>query len=185
MSTFVLQIQDLDESGKDWSFEISAGWLKAALNDSDLHAHVGMAPGQLKVHAQRSGVDVLVQSRINARVFAECSRCLEDVPLDLGLDITTLFAPIQTRGQEPDEYDPLEEDFYRDYYSGSQIILDNLVREHLILESPMKPLCSEQCKGIEIPAHLKPPEDVFGKSARKSPFAALSRLKEKLAKSEE
>ena len=41
--------------------------------------------------------------------------------------------------------------------------LDDVVRENLILEVPMKPLCSESCKGIEIPAHVRPPAD-FGVS---------------------
>ncbi len=186
MASFVLQIQDLESSGKDWNFTISADWLASALRDSELRPDPAANPGHLRVQARRSGIDVLAQSEIEARVLAECSRCLNDVPLDLSLSLTTLFTPAPVGSASAPEEDDDEDSLDREHYSGTELVLDALIREHIVLEAPMQPLCSEACPGIEIPEHVKPPKGVFGKEVRKeSPFAALSKLKAKLAKNEE
>lgn len=186
MASFVLQIQDLESSGKDWNFKISADWLASALRDSELRSDPSADPGRLHIQAQRSGIDVVVQSAIEARVVAECSRCLNNVPLDLSLSLTTLFTPASVGSASAIDEDDEADDLDREHYSGTEIVLDDLIREHIVLEAPMQPLCSESCPGIEIPEHVRPPEGVFGKEVRKeSPFAALNKLKAKLAKNEE
>jgi len=63
--------------------------------------------------------------------------------------------------------------------------LDPMVREYLLLEAPMKPLCSDACEGIVIPDRLRPPAEVFGDAAPDSRFAPLLKLKEALTKNEE
>jgi uncharacterized metal-binding protein YceD (DUF177 family) len=53
------------------------------------------------------------------------------------------------------------------------------VREHLVLEMPMQPLCSEECQGIALPKHVRPPEDAFAKPGDVDPrLAPLQRLRD-------
>ena len=181
MSNFVLQIQDLDELGKDWSFPLSTGWLSATLADTGLRA--GTEDGQLQIHAQLSGQDVLLQGHLDAGLLTQCARCLADVPLDVHLDITSLLSPEHMRpaAAEGDEVEVSLDGPNRDYYAGGQIILDPMVREHLLLEVPMKPLCSEDCKGIDVPEHLQPPEEVFGSATVDARLAPLLKLKKELS----
>jgi uncharacterized protein len=183
MSAFVLQTQDLDESGKDWNFAIGKEWLASALTETDLEP--GAEDGRLQVHAQRSGMDVLVQGHITAQLAAACSRCLKDVPLDIDLAMSALFSPEHTRPDDSEEIDVRLDEVNRDYYGGREIDLDPMVREHLLLEVPMKPLCSEACEGIPVPEHLRPPDEVFGEAAPDARFAPLLKLKEALTKNEE
>lgn len=183
MSTFVLQLLDLDESGKDWSFAIGTDWLASALADTELRA--GDEAGRLTVHAQRNGMDVLVRGRLQARVKATCARCLGDVPIDVDLPIAALFSPEHMRPDESDEVEVLLDEVNQDYYRGGELVLDPMVREHLLLEAPMKPLCSEDCEGIPIPEHLRPPTGIFGESALDERLAPLLKLKEELTKNEE
>ncbi len=183
MSAFVLQIQDLDESGRDWSFAIGKDWLASALADTELRP--GEREGRLQVHAQQNGLDVLVQARIEAELLATCSRCLGDVRLDVDLPLMALLSPEHMRPEDSDEIDVRLDEVNRDYYAGREIVLDPMVREYLLLEAPMKPLCSEACQGIAVPDHLRPPEEVFGKAAPDARFAPLLKLKEALTKNEE
>ena len=183
MSTFVLQIEDLDESGTDWNFAIGTDWLASALADTELGA--GTENGRFTVHAQRSGADVLVQGHVDAQVSATCARCLADVPIGVDLALTALYSPEHMRPQDSDEIDVRLDEVNQDYYSGSEVVLDPMVRELLLLEAPMKPLCSESCEGIAVPEHLRPPEEVFGGSAPDARFAPLLKLKEALTKNEE
>ena len=183
MSTFVLQIQDLDEVGREWNFAIRTDWLASTLADTELKA--GTEDGRFTVHAQRSALDVLVQGHLEAQVAATCARCLKDVPIDADLALTALYSPEHMRPQDSDEVDVRLDEVNRDYYSGSEVVLDSMVRELLLLEAPMKPLCSESCEGIAIPEHLRPPQEVFGASAPDARFAPLLKLKEALTKNEE
>jgi uncharacterized protein len=183
MSTFVLQIQDLDEAGRDWNFAIGTDWLASALADTELTA--GSRDGRLTVHAQRNGMDVLVQGHVEAQIAATCARCLADVPLDVDLALTSLFGPEQMRPKGSEEIDIQLDEVNRDYYSGSEVVLDPMVRECLLLEMPMKPLCSENCEGIAMPKHLRPPDEVFGDSAPDARLAPLLKLKAELTKNEE
>ncbi len=183
MSTFVLQIQDLDESGREWNFAIGTDWLASALAHTELKA--GTVDGRLTVHAQRTGMDVLVQGHIETQIAATCARCLADVLLDADLALTAIYSPEHMRPKDSGEIDVRLDEVNRDYYGGSEIVLDALVREHLLLEVPMKPLCSESCAGIAVPEHLRPPAEVFGASAPDTRFAPLLKLKEELRKNEE
>ena len=183
MSTFVLQIQDLDEAGKDWNFAIGTDWLASALAETELSA--GPKDGRLTVHAQLNGTDVLVQGHIEAELAASCARCLAGVSLPVDLALTALFSPEHMRPKGSGEVDVQLDEVNRDYYSGSEVVLDPMVREYLLLEAPMKPLCSETCEGIAIPDHLRPPDEVFGDAAPDSRFAPLLKLKEALTKNEE
>jgi uncharacterized protein len=183
MSTFVLQIQDLDEAGRDWNFAIGTDWLASALADTELNA--GSEDGRLTVHAQRNGMDVLVQGHVEAEIAASCARCLADVPLGVDLALTALFSPEHMRPEGSDEIDVQLDEVNRDYYTGSQVVLDPMVREYLLLEVPMKPLCSESCEGISVPEHLRPPDAVFGDSAPDARLAPLLKIKEELTKNEE
>jgi len=183
MSAFVLQVQDLDESGKEWNFAIGTDWLTSALAETELKAT--RREGTLEVHAQRSGQDILVQGQITAEMLATCARCLADVAIDFDLAIAALFSPEHKRPSSGQEIEVRLDEMNRDYYGGTEIVLDPMVREYLLLEVPMKALCSDDCKGIAVPEHLRPPDQVFGASAPDARFAPLLKLKEELTKKEE
>ncbi|MDH3201865.1 MAG: DUF177 domain-containing protein [Myxococcales bacterium] len=183
MSAFVLQVQDLDESGKEWNFAIGTDWLSSALAGTELKptGH----EGAFHVHAQRTGQDILVQGQLSADMLASCARCLADVAIDVDLAVAALFSPEHTRPYSSEEIEVRLDETNRDYYGGTEIVLDPMVREHLLLEVPMKALCSDDCEGIPIPERLRPPNEVFGTSALDARFAPLLKLKEELTKKEE
>jgi uncharacterized protein len=183
MSTFVLQIQDLEEAGTDWNFSVRTDWLASALADTELKP--GSKDGRFTVRAQRTALDVLVQGHLAIQVAATCARCLGDVPMDVDLALTALYSPEHMRPQESDDIDVRLDEVNRDYYSGAQVVLDPMVRELLLLEAPMKPLCSDSCEGIALPEHIRPPDEVFGGSVPDARFAPLLKLKEALTKNEE
>jgi len=164
MAQFVLHVPDIEESGKQYHFAIPAAWVKSVLEPTDLRADVKRADGSLDVRADRSGEDIVVTGKLCSHVVADCIRCLEDAVVDVDVDLAWLFTA-QGGHRRPDpaveEISPDEMD--QEFYTGDDIVLDDLVREHIILEVPMQPLCAESCEGIEIPEHVRPPAD-FGRS---------------------
>jgi uncharacterized protein len=134
----------------------------------DLKADPQERVGKLHIHAQRSGADILVHGSVQTRFVAVCSRCLGDAAIDVDTQIATLMSSSEgahaVPGVEPlDEEIELQEDEPdREYFTGEDIILDGIVREHILLECPIKPLCHEDCTGIEVPAHVRGPERLDG-----------------------
>lgn len=163
MAEYVLKVQDIDDVGKDYVFDIRDGWLHDALRDT------GLAPrdpseasnppedcanpaSSLRVHAHRVGSDIVVRAWVEATLVTECSRCLEPATIRVDAPFTALLSP---RGEgyrpPPSELELTPEDLDRDFFVGDNLVLDGLVREQLLLEVPAKPLCAEDCAGISVP----------------------------------
>jgi uncharacterized protein len=181
MAEFVLQIQDIDEQGKDYAFELTSEWLDGALVDSPLRRDPSAAPGRFAVHAQKNQREIFVRGTADADLTIECARCLRDAPLHVHANITALLSQA---GQHdlPEEVELSEEDLDRARFVGHEVVLDELVREHLLLECPMQPLCSPDCPGIAIPEHVRPRSEDFGGDGKVDPrLLPLQQLKAKLS----
>ena len=114
-----------------------------------------------------SGNAVTVRTHIEGKVTSRCALCLEPVTQDISCEADALFMPGAKEGD--DEY-PLE---------GYQVDLMPYAREALLLELPMRFLCSESCKGI-CPScganrNIAPCTCQEG-GERQNPFSALSKL---------
>ena len=76
-----------------------------------------------------------------------CGRCLEPFELGVKTPVDLLYLPQgENRGEGESEIS--EEDLSTAFYRDEQIDLDALVREQFQLALPMKPLCSEGCRGL-------------------------------------
>jgi uncharacterized metal-binding protein YceD (DUF177 family) len=170
MGALVIPLHDLDTHGKDFSFSLDESWLNAVFAGSGFKGDVSQGPGRVDVHAQRNGQEILVHGHAKARLLGECGRCLKDMPIDVQADIATLYAPAdpsnqarrsaRAREDEDIEIDPEAPD--REYYSGDQVVIDDLVRDYLMLEVPMQLRCDLgwACPNLDLPEHLRTPEGV-------------------------
>jgi len=76
-----------------------------------------------------------------------CSRCLEPLtaPVDLPFDLR--YQP-HTANAGEGEREIEEDDLSTAFYENDEIDLEQLMREQFYLALPMKPLCSESCRGL-------------------------------------
>ena len=115
-----------------------------------------------------TGGGVRLTASVEADVESRCALCLEPVKKHLETEIDALFAR-EPDPDDPDQY-PLE---------GYQIETDGVAREALLLELPMRFLCSDDCKGL-CPVcganRNKVPCTCQEGGERQSPFSALSHL---------
>jgi uncharacterized protein len=191
MPAFVLPLDEIDDTGKHWSFSVDASWLRGALAETGLRptaeAVADGVVGTIEVSAQRSGDDILLRGRLKTHVATDCARCLEDALVVVDADLTTLLMPESQRPAIAPEDEGITEDaVVRDYFSGDQIVLDPLIRELIVLEEPMQPLCSPDCAGIPIPDGVKPPADFGREEGVVDPrLAPLMKLKRDIAQTEE
>jgi len=190
MSTpeFSIPISDLDAAGKHFRFPVRTSWVRGALED---HEATASGPdGDLDIRVSKSGNDVVVHGTLKAELTIPCARCLEPVHLPIAQTITVLMVPksaIKTsRSGADDEKELTAEEADVLPYEGDTIVLDDLVRDELVLETPMIPLCSEDCPGISPPPPADSPKaeasgEVGGKSSDSAPvdprLAPLLRFK--------
>jgi uncharacterized protein len=90
------------------------------------------------VRITRTPQGLLVQVQIKALVQAECVRCLSDFSQPLSVDFTELYAFSKRSVTESGLILP----------EDGHIDLDPLVREYILLDIPMSPLCKPDCKGL-------------------------------------
>jgi uncharacterized protein len=153
---FVLDVRDLDAGGKPFQAVVSSSWLKKALADTEVTA---TGEGSLIVRYSRTGTDVVVRGRIKAPLQVPCARCTEPASLPVDTELSLLLVPegsskaARARGKTgpSKEAQLADEEAGLDTYSGDEVVLDDFVREALLLEVPPFPLCSDACPGIAPP----------------------------------
>lgn len=99
----------------------------------------------LKIDKRGSGI--LVNGTLSGDVELQCSRCLKNFSANIKSLIDVVYHPVEDiRKIEHHELKGDELDTI--FYKGDIFDTDNLLIEQMILNMPMKPLCSSQCKGI-------------------------------------
>jgi len=105
------------------------------------------SPVHLAFDIHKDGEQFHLVGGVKGMLRLACGRCLEDFsfPVDASFDV--LYLPhAQNAGEGEVEVE--DDELTTAYYSDDQIDLAQLVREQFYLAIPMKPLCSEGCKGL-------------------------------------
>lgn len=85
--------------------------------------------------------------RVEGTLGLTCSRCLEPfrLPVDTSFDLR--YVP-RTQNTGEGEREIEEDDLTTAYYADEHIDLGQLMAEQFQLALPMKPLCTENCRGL-------------------------------------
>jgi uncharacterized protein len=101
-------------------------------------------PIKVELKVTKSQDQLICRGKVQTSVKLECSRCL--APYDKGLSSDLDFV-IDLSGNSEGVKSEEEGYFFVDP-NASFFEIDDLVREAIILSLPLKPLCSEDCKGL-------------------------------------
>jgi uncharacterized protein len=96
------------------------------------------APVTVDAMLEWVGEGVEVAGEVQAAWIGECRRCLRRLEGELRCDVRELYRPGGGSGNDEDTY-PLD---------GDQLDLAPLVRDALLLELPIAPLCRDDCPGL-------------------------------------
>jgi uncharacterized protein len=104
---------------------------------------------RLEAHVSRHGEGMACSGRLVAVAHVPCSRCLEPyaMPVDRSFQVSYLPPPL------PDPTEPelqiFREDLDVSYLDAEgALTVEDLAAEQIYLEIPLKPLCSEECRGL-------------------------------------
>ena len=98
------------------------------------------APIELRI-ANRDGSKLLITGTVDFAASIPCSRCLEEVPTRIHFDIEKEFR-LENSVIHDEEMEEI------DYLIGFDLDIDRLIYGEILVNWPMKVLCSDDCKGI-------------------------------------
>ncbi len=106
-----------------------------------------LSPISAQLKIMKIGSEVIVKGDVVTHVKLQCSRCLMDFESKLSVPVDVVYHPLdELKGEERHEIMVGELDM--DFYSGEEMDLITLMTEQILLNIPMKPLCTDLCRGI-------------------------------------
>ncbi|HEV7665855.1 MAG TPA: YceD family protein [Chloroflexota bacterium] len=107
--------------------------------------------GPIHGHARltRTHDGVLVHTEYDVPVTLECARCLEETQNHISGTLDEEFFPtIDLRTGTPADVPPLEADDQLLIDEHHEIDLDEVLRQNILTNLPLRPLCSAECPGL-------------------------------------
>ncbi len=141
---------DLQKEPLVFSEEISPGKIDYAPDTRQ----IGLLPvrGKADLLVEHRGPEEQVEDiRVRAEYRGEfevmCARCVEPVAVPLEGEFDLLFRP-ENADADPGERAITEDETEIGYYGKGGLLLEDVVREQVMLSLPGRTLCSLDCKGL-------------------------------------
>ncbi|MGH9556805.1 MAG: YceD family protein [Terriglobales bacterium] len=145
-----IRLQDLEVEKLEFQQEFGPGVI-------DLGAEVAQqttlrASGRAELikedHGRKKVIrDIRVVGRLSTRVEVRCARCLEPVTSVIESAFDLLYRPLGADAGK-DEVSISEAETEIGYYQGEGLLLEDVLREQVLLATPVRTLCREDCKGL-------------------------------------
>jgi uncharacterized protein len=180
----LFEIRELEAHAIDFEEHIAPGSIDFGPDirqSADLNSS-GRAQLVREQHSKHNFVnDIRVVGDLRTRVQLACARCLEPITREVVRKFDLLYRPQGSDGGKA-ELSVTAAEAEVSYYQGQGLLLEDVLREQILLALPLKAICREDCRGlcphcgqnlnVEPCACAEPPEDPR--------WSALKDIREKL-----
>lgn len=140
-----IDLETIPETGKHQRFRMEPEeWRPMEETDGVVEL---AGPLTLEADIQRAGSRILLKGHLQGDVRIRCDRCLDTFDRHVDNRFQTFFSLPKEDGTD-EEIELEEEDLDVAFTQGEELDVLGLIREQVLLEQPMKRLCSEACKGL-------------------------------------
>ena len=139
MQTQWIALHDIPAEGREFSFHDQTVW-ETLWTDFGVECRA-VTPVSVKFTVLPAANGIFVQGTIHGKVILPCSRCLEDVSLNLENDFD-FFDPLPVGNDDP------KDGLLREENGVMEFDIIALVWEQFIIIMPDKIVCSPSCKGL-------------------------------------
>lgn len=144
------KVQDLELEPEDFNLELAAGTIDCG-GEAEQKAPLKVEGHAEVIHEQRGPDEVVADIRLKAKyngVFeAPCARCVELVELPLEGEFDLIFRPTNVDAQSGERAISAQETEIG-YYQKDSLLLEDVLREQVLLSLPTRVLCKPDCKGL-------------------------------------
>jgi uncharacterized protein len=145
-----IELKDLEIHPVDFREEFSPGAID--LGPDVVQRSVLRSSGRADLVEEHHGKhkvvqDIRVKGKLETSLEVACARCLDPVvlPVERGFDL--LYRPLGTdSGHE--ELSVTDAEAEIGYYQGEGLLLEDMLREQVLLALPLKTICRDDCKGL-------------------------------------
>lgn len=106
-----------------------------------------VSPLHASLKLRTLGSEVLVNGMLEGDVELLCSRCLNAYNMGVRSQINVVYEPSERINKE-ERHKLKSDELDIGFYKEDTLDTDEVLTEQLLLNIPMKPLCSPECKGI-------------------------------------
>jgi uncharacterized protein len=145
-----IEIRELELRPLDFDEQFEAGVVDLGAEIKQRNALTTQGRAQLVAehHGKHQIIkDIRLKGRLATSVEVACARCLEPVVQDVRREFELLYRPLGSdAGKE--EMSVTAADAEIGYYEGDGLLLEDVLREQVLLALPLKTVCREDCKGL-------------------------------------
>ncbi len=138
----------------------------------------GQADLLIEHHGHKEVIeDIRLRAHYDGDFTLLCARCLDPVPQHLSGNFDLIFRP-EAADSDSGERSISEEETEIGYYEERGLVLEDVVREQVLLSLPNRTLCTPECKGLcqHCGTHLNTATCGCGKAPADPRWSALAGL---------
>ena len=146
----LIEIRELEHHAVDFDEHLAPGVLDLGpevRQNGELSAH-GRAQLVQEHHGKHQIInDIRVAGEVSIRVEVPCARCLDPIVQDVAKSFDLLYRP-QGVDAGKAEMSVTAAEAEVSYYQGEGLLLEDVLREQVLLALPIKAICREDCRGL-------------------------------------
>jgi len=140
-----INISNIPEEGLSLRFSKSKEWSHQFLPTGD-NSGFRVQNIEVSCFVEKVLKNVSIKGKIKAGIKLECCRCLEEFNFPAEIEFKYVLTPVDDL--KKDDLELTYKDLEYNYYEGDVIDLGQIMVEQVVLQIPVKPLCSDSCKGL-------------------------------------
>jgi uncharacterized protein len=144
------KVSDLEQEPIEFDLQLNAGSVDFGpeATQEGLLATSGRAE---VLHEHRGPKEIIADIRLKGSYSGEfqvpCARCVDPVKIPLSSEFDLIFRPLGADADAPERSITAPETEIG-YYQGDSLLLEDVLREQVLLSLPVRTLCKPDCKGL-------------------------------------
>jgi len=139
-----IDLTKIPPGGRRIDFSLNSDWWKPDFDEDRVVGLDSSLSAWLKIYP--AGEKIVIDGFLSTRLLLRCDRCLETYSKDVTTDFRIYLSMFPFKGEA--EIELLESDLNIDFIDDNFLDSDQIIKEQLILNLPMKTLCNDDCKGL-------------------------------------
>jgi uncharacterized protein len=146
----LIEVRELETQPLDFDEHIAAGEIDFGpdLRQIGELASAGRAQLVREHHGKHQLInDIRVAGNFSTKLEMACARCLEPISREVASQFDLLYRPLGADAGKA-ELSVTVAEAEVGYYQGEGLLLEDLLREQVLLALPLRAVCREDCRGL-------------------------------------
>ncbi|MGA2168501.1 MAG: DUF177 domain-containing protein [Terracidiphilus sp.] len=144
------KVSELEREPIEFEVELAPGTVDLG-EEAEQVGQLASAGRAEVLHEHRGPRDIVADIRLKGRFQGNfqvpCARCVEPVEIPLEADFDLIFRPARADSEAPERSITAPETEIG-YYQKDSLLLEDVLREQVLLSLPVRTLCKPDCKGL-------------------------------------